>query len=90
MVNAFNFAREFLKDRRGASAAEYALMLAIVGAGLGMSVFLFGETIADSMDNSSQVFHQAGCSNNGQGTGLGGGNGGGGGQGAGNGSGNSC
>ncbi|MGI9384155.1 MAG: hypothetical protein ACR2PO_13455 [Methyloligellaceae bacterium] len=55
-----------------------------------MSAFTLGESIAASMDNSSEVFQQAGCSNNGQGTGLGDGNGGGGGNGAGNGSGNSC
>jgi len=55
-----------------------------------MSAFVLGETIAASIDNSSDIIQQAGCGNNGQGAGLGGGNGGGGGQGAGNGSGNSC
>jgi len=52
-----------------------------------MSAFVLGETIAASIDNSSDIIQQAGCGNNGQGAGLGGG---GGGQGAGNGSGNSC
>ena len=90
MVNAFKLVKDFLCDCRGASAAEYALVLSVIGAGLAMSAFTLGDSIAGSMDNSSDVFAQAGCTNNGQGTGLGGGNGGGGGQGAGNGDGNSC
>jgi pilus assembly protein Flp/PilA len=90
MVNALRFTSNFLMDCRGASAAEYALMLAVVGAVLAMSAFVLGDTIAASMDNSAEVFHQAGCNNNGQGTGTGGGNGGGGGNGSGNGDGNSC
>jgi pilus assembly protein Flp/PilA len=90
MVNALKFARIFLSDCRGASAAEYALLLGVLGAGLTMSAFVLGDTIATSMDNSSNVIQQAGCTNSGQGSGLGGGSGGGGGQGAGNGAGNSC
>lgn len=90
MVNAMEAARAFLRDCRGASAAEYALLLAIVGAVLAMSAILLGESIAGSIGNSAGVLEQAGCQNNGQGSGLGGGNGGGGGQGAGSGSGNSC
>ena len=90
MVNALKIARIFLSDCRGASAAEYALLLSVVGALLAMSAFVLGDTIAGSMDNTSDLFDQAGCNNNGQGTGGGGGNGGGGGQGAGNGSGNTC
>jgi pilus assembly protein Flp/PilA len=90
MVNALKIARIFLSDCRGASAAEYALLLSVVGALLAMSAFVLGDTIAGSMDNTSDLFDQAGCNNNGQGTGGGGGNGGGSGQGAGNGSGNTC
>ena len=90
MVNAFKFARGFLSDCRGGSAAEYALLLSVVGALLAMSVGVLGETIAGSMENSSDIIQQAGCNNNGQGTGLGGGNGSGGGQGTGQGAGNSC
>ncbi len=90
MVNALRFASSFLRDCRGATAAEYALVLAVAGAVLAVSAFALGESIAASMDNSADIFQQAGCSNNGQGTGFGGGNGGGSGNGAGNGSGNSC
>ena len=90
MINAFKFTRVFLSDCRGASGAEYALLLSLVGASLAMSAGVLGETIADSIDSTSGLIEQAGCNNNGQGAGLGGGNGGGGGQGAGSGSGNSC
>ncbi len=94
MVNALGFVSSFLRDCRGASAAEYALMLAVVGTVLAMSAFVLGDTIAASMDNSADVIQQAGCGNNGGGTGFGtgfgGGNGGGTGNGAGNGGGNSC
>ena len=90
MVNAFKFARVFLSDCRGASAAEYALLLSIVAASLAVSAVVLGESISGAMDDASGLIEQAGCNNNGQGTGLGGGNGNGGGQGAGSGSGNGC
>ncbi len=90
MVNAFKFARIFLSDCRGAAAAEYALLLSVVGAVLAMSVVVLGDTIAGSLETPSDIIEQAGCNNSGQGTGLGGGNGGDGGQGAGSGAGNSC
>ncbi len=90
MVNSFKVLKDFLRDCRGASAAEYALLLSLVGASLAMSAFVLGDTISGSMDNMSGLIEQAGCNNNGQGTGLGGGNGGGDGQGSGSGSGNSC
>ena len=89
-LDAFKFARAFLSDCRGASGAEYALLLSLVGASLAISALVLGETISDSMDSTSGLIEQAGCNNNGQGTGLGGGNGGTKGQGAGNGSGNNC
>ncbi len=90
MVKAFKLARVFLSDCRGASAAEYALLLSVVGALLAMSAVVLGDTIAGSLENSSDIIEQAGCNNNGQGTGFGGGSGGDGGQGAGSGAGNIC
>ncbi len=90
MVKAFKLARVFLSDCRGASAAEYALLLSVVGALLAMSAFVLGDTIAGSLENYSDIIEQAGCNNNGQGSGFGGGSGGDGGQGAGSGAGNIC
>ena len=38
-----------LKDQSGASAAEYALILAIVGSGLAVAAFTLGGTISTAM-----------------------------------------
>ena len=84
------FSAIFLCDCRGASGAEYALLLAFIGASLAVATFVLGQSITDSIGNVSDLYERAGCDNNGQGTGLGGGNGGGAGQGAGHGSGNTC
>lgn len=87
---------DFLRDRRGATTAEYALLLALVSGGLAVSVAGLGESISDTMNETSALMAPygpdgaVGCGNNGGGTGFGGGNGSGKGQGAGNGRGNSC
>ena len=39
-----------LKDNSGAAAAEYALILAIVGAGIAAAAFALGDNIATAMD----------------------------------------
>lgn len=39
----------FLKDESGASAAEYALILAIIGAGVGVAVFSLGSAIKNKI-----------------------------------------
>jgi pilus assembly protein Flp/PilA len=38
-----------LRDDSGASAAEYALILAIVGAGIATAAFLLGESITGAI-----------------------------------------
>ena len=42
------------KDRKGAAAAEYALVLAIVGAAITFGALALGTAITDSLDNDSQ------------------------------------
>ena len=42
-----------LKDESGASAAEYALILAIVGTGIAIAAFTLGKTISNSMNKAS-------------------------------------
>jgi pilus assembly protein Flp/PilA len=42
-----------LRDSRGASAAEYALILAIVGSAIAVAALLLGSTIANSMNVAS-------------------------------------
>jgi pilus assembly protein Flp/PilA len=42
-----------LNDDSGASAAEYALILAIVGAAIAIAALTLGNTIANSMNRAS-------------------------------------
>ena len=43
------FLKTFLKDESGASAAEYALILAVVGVAIGGAALLLADEISDSM-----------------------------------------
>ena len=47
-----------LKDQSGASAAEYALILAIVGTAIAAAAILLGNTIANSMNDASSCISQ--------------------------------
>ncbi len=85
---------EFWRDQRGAIAAEYVMLLALLATGISVSLFMLSDSISGAISNSSETISASGdtsgCNNQGQGTGIGGGNGGGGGQGAGQGVGNTC
>ena len=48
MRNAF----EYLKDEDGASAAEYALILAIVGAAIAAAAIFLGQNVANAINNA--------------------------------------
>jgi pilus assembly protein Flp/PilA len=48
-----------LKDNSGASAAEYALILAIVGTAIAAAAILLGNTIANSMNRASNCIKDA-------------------------------
>ncbi len=89
-----DYLRAFASDQRGATAAEYVILLALSGSMLAMSILLLSGAIAggieDAADLIAELIDKANCNNQGQGTGLGGGQGGGGGQGAGSGAGNTC
>jgi pilus assembly protein Flp/PilA len=43
----------FLKEEDGASAAEYALILAIIGAGVGVAVFSLGSAITTKVGQAT-------------------------------------
>jgi pilus assembly protein Flp/PilA len=43
---------KMLRDDRGAAAAEYALILAIVGAAIAVAAVLLGGAIANAMDEA--------------------------------------
>jgi pilus assembly protein Flp/PilA len=49
-----NFVTSFLRDDSGASAAEYALILAIVGAGIAVASVTLGGAISGAMSKASE------------------------------------
>ncbi len=81
---------DFWRDQRGATAAEYVMLLALLATGISVSLFMLSDAIVGAISNSSEIISAGGRNNQGQGTGLGGGQGGGAGQGAGQGQGNTC
>ena len=44
---------DFLRDETGAAAAEYALILAIVGAGIAGAAFALGGAISGAMNDAT-------------------------------------
>jgi pilus assembly protein Flp/PilA len=48
-----------LRDESGASAAEYALILAIVGSAIAASAYFLGTTIANSMNSAANCIATA-------------------------------
>ena len=44
---------KMLRDKRGASAAEYALILAIVGAAIALAAVTLGGEIAEAMNEAT-------------------------------------
>ncbi|MFN4356357.1 Flp family type IVb pilin [Sphingopyxis alaskensis] len=57
-----NFLKDFVRDESGASAAEYALILAIVGTGIALAAFNLGGAIKGAMSSATA------CINNKTGT----------------------
>lgn len=51
--------RSYLGDECGASAAEYALILAIVGAGIAAAVFVLGGTISKGIGRAANCISNA-------------------------------
>jgi len=47
----------FLRDESGASAAEYALILAIVGAAIALAAVNLGGAIANAMTNATNLIN---------------------------------
>jgi len=48
-----------IRDESGASAAEYALILAIVGAGIAVAAFYLGSSISNAMSNAGSCIETA-------------------------------
>ena len=53
MANVRKFLTGFAKDEGGASAAEYALILAIVTTGIAGATIYLGDTISDSISDAA-------------------------------------
>ena len=53
--------KALLLDRGGASAAEYAIILAIVGTGIALAAALLGESIAGAMNATSTCISSRVC-----------------------------
>ena len=62
------FVKTFLRDESGASAAEYALILAVVGAGIALAAFALGGAISTSVDNAKTVVSACTTKTDGSGT----------------------
>ena len=61
-VFAMNEVLAYLQDEEGASAAEYALILAIVGTAIAAAMLLLGNTIANSVDKAANcISNTASC-----------------------------
>ncbi|WIW90622.1 Flp family type IVb pilin (plasmid) [Sphingobium sp. V4] len=54
------FIRDFVRDDAGASAAEYALILAIVGSGIAAASLALGTTISNSLNASGTCISSKG------------------------------
>lgn len=48
-----NFLKNFVRDESGASAAEYALILAIVGTGIAASAIALGDAVGAAIDDAT-------------------------------------
>ncbi len=54
------FLKTFLRDETGASAAEYALILAVVGVAIGAGALALGTNIGASITNASNNVENCG------------------------------
>ena len=54
--------KQLILDETGASAAEYALILAIVGAGIAVAAFTLGGSISNAMNKTSNCINNTGGS----------------------------
>ncbi len=58
MSGLLQFFRGFSRDERGAAAAEYELLLAIVAAGMAIAAGTLGSAISNAMDNMSNCMNE--------------------------------
>lgn len=56
-----DFLNTFLRDESGASAAEYALILAIVGAAIVGGAILLGQAVGNAMTTTATCIETGTC-----------------------------
>jgi pilus assembly protein Flp/PilA len=54
---------KMLRDQSGASAAEYALILAIVGSGIAIAALILGGAIGGAMNSASNCINTPNSAN---------------------------
>lgn len=57
-----NFLKAFIADETGASAAEYALIIAVVGVGIGAAALVLGNNVTKAVGDAANDV--ASCNNN--------------------------
>ena len=62
-VIEMTFVKTFIRDEAGASAAEYALILAVVGAGIALAAFNLGEAIDTSIGQATTTVTNCNATN---------------------------
>ncbi|GGD49870.1 hypothetical protein GCM10010989_25210 [Croceicoccus pelagius] len=55
------FIKNFVADEAGASAAEYALIIAVVGVGIGAAALVLGANVKEAVDGASADIYN--CNN---------------------------
>lgn len=58
MSGILKFLEGFSRDEQGAAAAEYALLLAIIAAGMAIAAGTLGSAISNAMDNASECIEE--------------------------------
>ena len=51
------FIKNFIADESGASAAEYALIIAIVGVGIGAAALVLGNNVTNAIGTAADDVH---------------------------------
>jgi pilus assembly protein Flp/PilA len=63
VVNMIKFVKSFVADESGASAAEYALILAIVGSGIALAAIALGDAIEGSLNDAADCVETPNATN---------------------------
>lgn len=62
-----NFIKDFIRDDSGAAAAEYVLLLAVLGGGIAVGALAFGTSIKNALTTKGTYLETCAKSTNGTG-----------------------